>query len=329
MKILVTGSAGHLGEALVRTLRAQQHEVVGVDISPSETTTAIGSITDSDLIKQLMPGVEVVYHTATLHKPHIATHSKREFVETNIEGTLNLLEAAAQYSAPSFIFTSTTSTFGYAMRPTVDQPAAWITETVQPVPRNIYGVTKVAAEDLCKLFHDQYRLNCLILRTSRFFQEPDDNRALRERYEDANLKVNEYPHRRVDVSDVVSAHLLAAEKASAIGFGRYIISATTPFRPEDCAQLRTGAAKVLRRRVPGYASIYAERQWEMFEGIDRVYDNSLARMELGWEPKFDFEHVLSRLEQGLSMHSSMADSIGIKGYHDETFEDGPYPVEEA
>jgi nucleoside-diphosphate-sugar epimerase len=48
-------------------------------------------------------------------------------------------------------------------------PAAWITEEVAPIPRNIYGVTKVAAEDLCELFHRNERLACLILRTSRFF----------------------------------------------------------------------------------------------------------------------------------------------------------------
>ena len=126
-----------------------------------------------------------------------------------------------------FVFTSTTSTFGRALTPAEGEPAAWITEDVTPVPRNIYGATKRAAEDLCELIWRDHRLPCVILRTSRFFPEPDDRDDVRSAYDDLNLKVNELLHRRVDLEDVVGAHLLALERAPAIGFGRYIISATT------------------------------------------------------------------------------------------------------
>ena len=51
----------------------------------------------------------------------------------------------------SFVFTSSTSVFGRALTPRPGEPAAWITEDVTPVPRNIYGVTKAAAEDLCEI----------------------------------------------------------------------------------------------------------------------------------------------------------------------------------
>ena len=97
-------------------------------------------------------------------------------------------------------------------------PAAWITEEITPVPKNIYGVTKGAAEDLCELFSRNQRLPCAVLRTSRFFPEDDDNRLVRQQYTDANVKVNEYLSRRVDLQDVVSAHLLAAEQAAGIHF---------------------------------------------------------------------------------------------------------------
>ena len=96
-----------------------------------------------------MRGVEAVLHAATLHKPHVGTHSRQDFVDTNITGTLTLLEEAASSGVASFVFTSTTSAFGEALTPPAGTPAAWVTEDVQPVPRNIYGVTKVAAEDLC------------------------------------------------------------------------------------------------------------------------------------------------------------------------------------
>src|SRR5580704_3970831 len=95
MKVLVTGSSGHLGEALVRTLRDLQHQVVSLDILESPFTTHIGSITDRASVRRSMSGVQSVFHAATLHKPHVATHSRQDFVDTNLTGTLNLLEEAA------------------------------------------------------------------------------------------------------------------------------------------------------------------------------------------------------------------------------------------
>jgi UDP-glucose 4-epimerase len=91
MRILVTGSSGHLGEALVRTLLRLNHQVIGVDLLHSPFTTSVGPITDRTLVRSCMQGVQVVFHTATLHKPHIATHGRQSFVDANISGTLNLL----------------------------------------------------------------------------------------------------------------------------------------------------------------------------------------------------------------------------------------------
>jgi UDP-glucose 4-epimerase len=64
-----------------------------------------------------MRGVGAVVHTATLHKPHVDTHSRQAFVDTNITGTLNLLEEAMRVGVRAFVFTSTTSVFGRALRP--------------------------------------------------------------------------------------------------------------------------------------------------------------------------------------------------------------------
>lgn len=326
MKILVTGSAGHLGEALVRSLRQSGDEAIGIDITASAYTDVVGSIVDRGLVRHCMTGVAAVLHTATLHKPHVATHSRQDFVDTNISGTLNLLEEASAAGVDAFIFTSTTSTFGDAMTPPADAPAAWIDETVTPIAKNIYGATKLAAEDLCALFHRNQRINCIVLRTSRFFPEQDDRRETREAYADANIKANEFLYRRVDVEDVVSAHLLAVQRASALGFGRYIISATTPFGSDDLAELHRDAPAVLARVIPDYAEVYARLGWKMFPRIDRVYDNARARADLGWQPRYDFAQVLASLRQGLDPRSALAQAIGSKGYHSEVFSDGPYPV---
>jgi UDP-glucose 4-epimerase len=327
MRILVTGSAGHLGEALMRTLPAAGHEAIGLDCKPSAFTHHVGTIADRAFVHECMRGVDAVLHAATLHKPHVATHSRQDFVDTNVSGTLNLLEEAASSRVSAFVYTSTTSAFGRALVPPPGAPAAWITEDVAPVPKNIYGVTKVAAEDLCELFHSRNALPCLVLRTSRFFPEEDDRKETRDAYSDANAKANEFLHRRVDIEDVVSAHLRALVRAPALGFGRYIISATTPFTSDDLFELRANAPAVVARRVPRYREVYAARGWSMFPGIDRVYDNARARRDLGWQPQYDFAKALELIESEGAAGSPLARIIGSKGYHAQTFSDGPYPVE--
>ena len=255
MRLLVTGSAGHLGEALMRVLGAEGHDVVGLDVLASPYTHLVGSIADRAVVRAAMEGTDAVLHAATLHKPHVGSHDRRAFVDTNITGTLNLLEEAVAAGASRFVFTSTTSAFGRALTPPPGAPAAWITEDVAPVPRNVYGATKTAAEDLCELVHRDHGLPCLILRTSRFFPEEDDRDDVRSAYPDANLKVNELLYRRVDLEDVVSAHRCALERAPEVGFGRYIVSATTPFTRDDLGELRADArggraAALPRRRRP-------------------------------------------------------------------------------
>lgn len=326
MKIIVTGSSGHLGEALVRTLQGTTHQVVGLDRTASPFTGRVGTITDRHFVRRCVQGMDAVIHAATLHKPHVATHARQDFVDTNITGTLNLLEEAASAGVSSFIFTSTTSAFGRALTPPRCAPAAWVTEDVPPVPKNIYGVTKTAAEDLCEVFHRLHRLACLVLRTSRFFPEVDDDPAVRGAYDDGNVKATEYLYRRVDLQDVVDAHVLALKKAPSIGFGRYIISATTPFQPDDLADLRVNAPQVVERRVPEYAEEYARRGWKMFPDIERVYVNARARRELGWQPQYDFRRIIDCLRVGAPPRSPLARAVGSKGYHNRAFADGPYPV---
>jgi len=299
--------------------------VRGIDLVASQYTDLVGTIVDRDFVARAMDGVTQVVHAATLHKPHVATHSRQDFVDTNITGTLNLLEEAVRAKA-TFIFTSTTSAFGAALEPPPNSPAAWIDETVRPVPKNIYGVTKVAAEDLCELAHKNQGLACLVLRTSRFFPEPDDDPDKRSAFGDANLKTNEFLHRRLDVEDCASAHVAALERAPAIGFGRFIITSTTPFQRDDVDELRRDAPAVVTRRCgPAWRDVYAQLGWRMPQAITRVYDNTRAREQLGWTPRHDFAAVVRRAQTG-DIRSELARSLGIKGYHGDQYKDGLFPV---
>lgn len=319
-RYLVTGSSGHLGEALVRTLRSAGHSVVGLDVLPSPFTTVVGSVADPSVVRRAMVGVRYVLHTATLHKPHVGSHSRGAFVATNVTGTLTVLEAAAAAGVEGVVFTSSTSAFGRSLTPSAG--AVWITEAVHPLVRNIYGATKVAAEDLCELAYRVDRLPVVVLRTSRFFPEGDDRDDVRSSYADLNVKVNEFLYRRIDISDVVSAHLSAARRASAIGFRRYVVSATSPFVESDLAELAVDAPVVVARLFPSQPSVYERLGWAMFPAIERVYVNSLARAELGWTPSYDYRTVLDLVGRGEDPRSPLAVLVGAKGYH--ASPTGPY-----
>jgi len=314
----------------MRSLRQSADHPVGIDIKPSEFSDFVGSISDRDFVRKAIEGCAAVLHTATLHKPHVATHTRQDFVDTNITGTLNLLEEAIEIGCKAFVYTSTTSTFGDAMKPADGEPAVWVTETLRPKPKNIYGVTKVAAEDLCELFHRRTGLPCLVLKTSRFFPEEDDAKHKRDAFEDANLKVNELLFRRVDIADIVDAHRLALVKAGDLGFDRFIISGATPFVTADAKQLGTNAPAVLEHYVPSYIEEYARRGWTMFGTIDRVYDSSHAQTCLGWEPQYSFASAIKNLREGNDYRSPLTLLVGAKGYHSERFtehfKDGPYPI---
>ncbi|KAA9129649.1 NAD(P)-dependent oxidoreductase [Marinihelvus fidelis] len=326
MKALVTGSAGHLGEAMMLGVAEHGWDVAGLDVKPSPHTDFTGSITDRAFVRDCLAGVDVIFHTATLHKPHVGTHSRQDFVDTNVTGTLNLLEEAVAQGCKAFIFTSTTSTFGDALRPAPGEPAVWVTEDLRPRPKNIYGVTKCAAEDLCALFHRNTGLPCLVLKTSRFFPEDDDDKGKRDAFDSDNLKVNELLNRRADIADLVSAHLLAAEKAGAIGFDKLILSAPSPFRRSDAAALATDAPSVLAGYVPKYASTYEQLGWTLPDAFDRVYDSTRAQRVLGWVPRYTFQAALEHLRAGEDYRSELARRVGSKGYHSDQFEDEPFPV---
>jgi UDP-glucose 4-epimerase len=303
VNILVTGSSGWLGQTLVPRLRRDGHLVVGLDPEPAATTEVVGSVVDRELVRRVMRerAIDAVVHPAARHKPHIETHDNSEFVAVNVQGTLNLLEEAVAPGSrvDRFVFTSTTSLMiSQKIRDGKTggaKEAMWIDETLSPLePRNIYGVTKRAAEELCRLFHHLHRLPILILRTARFFPEEDDMaHAIVQSGE--NTKANEFLFRRLTVEDTAEAHVVALDKAGMLGFDIFIISSMTPFSPGDCRELLVDAPSVVARYFPDYREKYERRGWTMFASIDRVYDASKAKRKLGFACKTGFREVLDDL----------------------------------
>lgn len=298
-RILLTGSSGWLGRFLAPLLKRADYCVTGLDVAPGEHTQVLGSVADRALIDRVFAewGIEAVIHAGALHKPDIARYPAQAFIDVNVTGTLNLLEAAAAAGHDRFVFTSTTSLMiSQAIRDEAGDAAVWLDEASGPIePRNIYGVTKYAAEQLCRLYHAERGLASILLRTGRFFPEDDDTHSDPP---GENLKANEFLNRRLTVEDAARAHLIALERAAEIGCATYIVSAPTPFAREEANELKRDARAVIARHFPQAEALYAARGWRMPESIGRVYDSTRIERELDFRFETDYAAVLSAMASG-------------------------------
>ena len=298
MKVLLTGSSGWLGRFLAPQLREAGHEVVGLDIAPGADTQVIGSVADRDLVRHVVgDGIETIIHGGALHKPDIARYPKQAFIDTNVTGTLNLLEAAAEAGHDRFVFTSTTSLMvSDNVHAGSSEAAFWMDEAFhEGPPRNIYGITKAAAEGLCRLFAAEHAMDIAILRTGRFFPEDDDTH---HDLPGNNLKASEFLNRRLSAADAARAHVVALDKIAGLGCETFVLSAPPVFAREEAAELARDARSVIARHYPDAAVLYAAQGWQLPERIDRVYDPAKAERLLGFRCETDFASVLAALRDG-------------------------------
>jgi len=279
MRILVTGTSGQIGSVIAEML-SPDHSVVGVDLIPGKITTHIGNLSDRDFAFSVTKGIDIVIHTASLHAPHVKEYPSEAFIDTNVKGTQTLLEASIKNRIHRFIYTSTTSLYRYAMVPS--EKAVWVTETLRPKPRDIYDVTKIAAENMCRLMSETHELPCLSLRVSRFFPEPEYLMAIYRLY------------RGVDVRDAAAAHILAIE-ADICGYDVFNVSARSPFSEDETPELLHDAPRVLRRLFPSIDELFAQKGWKFPQSIDRVYVIEKAEKHLGYRPKYNFNEYLQEL----------------------------------
>lgn len=269
-KIIVTGSSGKLGKEIIKQLRLQNYEALGLDLIDSNTTDKIIDIRNLNEIEEITKGFDAIIHTAALHGKHTDLHYSRDkFIETNIHGTNNLLLACVTNGIKKFLYTSTTSIYGTAM--VNPNQAVWVDENLVPEPRDIYDITKLTCELLCRDYFEKERIETTVLRVSRFLPEDD------------NTKANHRIYRGLDEEDGAIGHLLALEKKFD-SFQIYNISNESPFKRDDLVDLYKNPKKVMSKYYPNIEKIYSEKNWRFLERIDRVYSIEKAKRELNYNP---------------------------------------------
>lgn len=278
MRIIVTGSAGKLGSVTVETLRKKGHTVVGIDIMQSKTTDCILDIKDYNKVLLLTKGYDAIVHTAALHGKHMdLSYPRQDFIETNITGTLNLLNACANNDIKRFLFTSTTSIYGNSMI-NPDQ-AVWVTEELPILPRDIYDITKQCCEELCRDYFYKEGVITSVYRVGRFLPEP------------RNLMLNHRLYRGLDERDGAEALSLGLEFDFS-SFEIFNISSGSPFDIDDLVLLKKNPKQVFLKKFPNIIEIYENNGWQLPHSIDRVYVSNKAKTILGYIPKHTFDFLI-------------------------------------
>jgi len=277
--IIVTGSAGKLGREIVTLLGKENYNPIGVDLQASPTTHIVADIRNMKELDELVKNADAIIHTAALHGKHTdLNYSRDAFIKTNINGTLNLLNACVQNNIRKFVYTSTTSIYGTAM--VNESQAVWVHEELIPEPRDIYDITKLTCELLCKDLFEKEGLETVVLRVSRFLPE------------DSNTKANHRLYRGLDERDGARACLLALEHHFE-NFEIFNISNLSPFQPSDLGDLYYSPRDVIRQYYPEAIEVYARKGWKFPARIDRVYSIEKARKILNFQPLWNYNTLLA------------------------------------
>jgi nucleoside-diphosphate-sugar epimerase len=272
---MITGTSGHVGSALAASLAAQGVRIVGVDRQPGPLTTVVGNLASIDLAP-VIAECDTVIHCAALHAPHLAEHSRADFVAANVTATERLCDAAREAGVARLVFISTTSVYGHALDD--DDSAVWVTEDLKPEPRDIYDETKLVAEQVVASVHCT-DLTTITLRLARCFPETHRDTVVNRLY------------RGLDMRDAVRG-ITAAAQADLTGYHVLNLAGPRVFERSDVGELKTDAALVIDRRVPSLREEFQKRSWEIPSSIDRVYVSDTALDILGYEPAYGIEESI-------------------------------------
>ena len=294
-KVVVTGGAGFIGSNLADALIERGWEVHIIDnlsggkkenINPKADFHQV-DIIDLEKIKPIFNGAEYVFHLAALPRVQYSIEHPDETNLVNVQGTLNVLIAAAEAKVKKFIYSASSSAYG-------DQMKMPLTEDMTAMPKSPYGLQKYIGELYCRLWSEIYELPTVSLRYFNVYG-PRQNaegayalviaKFLRQLQNGEAMTITgdgEQTRDFTHVRDVVRANILAAE-SDKVGMGEVInIGAGHNHSVNEIAALIGGPTVNIPARL---------------EPRDTLADNSRARELLGWEPREDLAKAIEELKQ--------------------------------
>jgi len=311
-KVLVTGAGGfiasHLAERLVELgadVRSMVHyNALGtwgwLDDSPLARQMQVfaGDIRDRDSVRAAVEGREVVFHLAALIAIPYSYSAPSSYVETNITGTLNVLQAVRESGAARMVHTSTSETYGTARYAPIDEG--------HPLQgQSPYSASKIGADKMAEAYYRSFGVPVVTVRPFNTFGPRQSARAviptiITQLLAGQELRLGSlHPTRDLNyVANTVDGFLRAAETDAALGqvinlgSGREISIG-------DLAQLIAGLMGVEFRLHSETQRVRPEKS-----EVERlIADNRLARSLLGWEPRVSLEEGLEKTIAWIKTHS--------------------------
>lgn len=318
-QVLVTGAGGFIGSHLAERLAQAgaktrclvHYNALGrlgwLEDSPAQAALEIlpGDITDPDSARQAVRGIEVVFHLAALIAIPYSYHAPYSYVRTNVEGTLNLLQAARHQGLERFVHTSTSEVYGTAHYVPIDE--------AHPLQgQSPYSASKIGADKMVEAFGCSFSLPITIVRPFNTFGPRQSTRAIIPTIVTQCLRGNAiklgnlHPTRDLNfVSNTVDAFLLAAASPQAVGRTVHFGSG----REISIGDLAQTIARLMNQTI--HLETENARLRPQNSEVERLLaNNTLARDLLGWTPKVDLEAGLEQTIHWISHNLARYPSTG-------------------
>jgi UDP-glucose 4-epimerase len=283
MRVLVTGAGGNLGRATIPELLQAGHVPVAFDFRPVETPGEFveGDVRDPDAVARAIDGCDAVVHAAALHGIHLAHWSPRDFFAINVEGSFNVFEAAREREIERFVLASTMGVYGESLEAPSDR-WAWVHEGLPTLPKDIYGASKVLAEELGRLHARTGAMQVVALRFGMYVPATFEHYGFRLLFGG------------VDERDVAQSVLLALEHEPEGGFDAFDIMADTPFTSGDAIGMHEDPLGVIERYWPGANDLFREKGIVPLEHIWArfLWPIQKAKRALEFRPRWGFGEFL-------------------------------------
>jgi len=304
-KVVVTGAGGFIGSQLVEALvaagaattavvRYNSGSLIGnlafMDAETRKTMRVVsGNIEDSDFVYQTIKGHDIVFHLAALIAIPYSYEAPRSYVRTNVEGTLNVLEAARNFGVSRVVHTSTSEVYGTALKTPID-------ETHPLQGQSPYSASKIAADKLAESYYRSFATPVMTLRPFNTFGPRQSARAFIPTIISQALDCDELrlgaltPERDMTyVSDTVAGFMAAATVPGLEGM-------TINLGTGETYSVGWFAKRILNVMTIDKPIIQEEQRLRPThsEVMKLVSDNTRARDIMGWSPKVSLDDGLRR-----------------------------------